>query len=219
MDKDTEIEIQEYRKKLAENPAGLIFLPLAEIYRNNAMYEEAAELCVKGLSYHPDYISARLFLAKLRLEKNRSAEAAEELKKVTEIDPDNIMAHTLLEGIYRTAGNPELAKAAGEKINSIASAAAESPAEKNPGMETVTMAEVYFKQGLLDEAMEVYEKIVKRNPLEVNAAARLKELRALKEDEFKSFREKRDRLLTELKDLRETIRKADEQIAELEKDL
>ena len=41
MDRDTEIEIEEYRKKLAENPASLIFLPLAEIYRKNSMFEEA----------------------------------------------------------------------------------------------------------------------------------------------------------------------------------
>ena len=67
--------------------------------------------------------------------------------------------------------------------------------------------------------MGVYEKIVKRNPLDVNASARLQELRALKEEEFKSFREKKDRLLSELKELRETIRQADEQIAGLEKEL
>ena len=219
MDRDTEIEIEEYRKKLAENPSSLIFLPLAELFRKNGLYDEALETCSKGLAFHPDYISARLFLAKVRLEKNMPAEAEEELRKITEIDPDNIMAHTLLEGIYRQSGSLKLAKAAEEKINSIASTPPETSPEKNSGMETVTMAEVYFKQGLLDEAMVVYEKIVKRNPLDVNASGRLQELRALKEEEFKSFREKKDRLLSELKELRETIRQADEQIAGLEKEL
>ncbi len=219
MDRDTEIEIEEYRKKLADNPASLIFLPLADLFRKNRLYDEAIETCAKGLSFHPDYISARLFLAKIRLEQNMPAEAAEELKKITEIDPDNIMAHTMLEGIYRQSGSPELANAAVKKINSIASTPPEASLEKNPGMETVTMAEVYFKQGLLDEAMGVYEKIVKRNPLDVNASSRLQELRSLKEEEFKSFRNKKDRLLSELKELRETIRQADEQIAGLEKEL
>jgi len=215
------VEIDEYKKKLAENPASLIFLPLAEIYRKGGLLEEAVDTCRKGLEFHPDYISARIFIAKVWLEKKMFSEAREELEKIIKIDAMNLMAHTMLEAIYRNQGEDLKATETKVTINSIAeNKLPELPSNgDSSGVETVTMAEIFIKQGLLDDAMKAYEKIVKRNPLDVTASNRLLELRKLKEDQLKGFQAKREKLSAEFKSMQDILKKMQDRLAELEKEL
>lgn len=93
-------EIEELKKKLSQNPDSLIFVPLADAYRKAGLYDDAIEVCKKGLERHPSYTSARVVLGRVYIEKNKFDEAIQELKKVESVDSDNIMVHTMLGNMY-----------------------------------------------------------------------------------------------------------------------
>lgn len=93
-------EIEELKKKLSQNPDSLIFVPLADAYRKAGLYDDAIEVCKKGLEKHPSYTSARVVLGRVYIEKNKFDEAIQELKKVESVDTDNIMVHTMLGNMY-----------------------------------------------------------------------------------------------------------------------
>ena len=48
------------------------------------------------------------------------------------------------------------------------------------GMATATLAEIYFQQGYLDKAIEIYLKVLRHDPGDEKSRARLSELRALR---------------------------------------
>ncbi|MBW1721123.1 MAG: tetratricopeptide repeat protein [Deltaproteobacteria bacterium] len=82
-----------------------------------------------------------------------------------------------------------------------------------PEISTPTLAEVYFQQGQVQEAVRTYEKVVAQNPLDERSRARLEELRSLlepspeeKREEEKSEEKDRERLITILDTWRTNIR-------------
>jgi tetratricopeptide (TPR) repeat protein len=97
-------EIEEYTRKLTQNPESLVFVSLAEAYRKSGMLDEAIETCLKGLQVHPTYMSAHMILGRAYLEKERFEEAATEFTKVAGADVNNIMAHSLLGQTYVKQG-------------------------------------------------------------------------------------------------------------------
>ena len=48
------------------------------------------------------------------------------------------------------------------------------------GMATATLAEIYFQQGYLDKAIEVYQKVLRHDPGDERSRTRLSELRAMR---------------------------------------
>jgi tetratricopeptide (TPR) repeat protein/predicted regulator of Ras-like GTPase activity (Roadblock/LC7/MglB family) len=97
-------EIEEYTRKLTQNPESLVFVSLAEAYRKSGMLDEAIETCLKGLQVHPSYMSAHMILGRAYLEKERFEEAGTEFAKVAGADINNIMAHSLLGQTYVKQG-------------------------------------------------------------------------------------------------------------------
>jgi|ERR1035437_4101144 tetratricopeptide (TPR) repeat protein len=97
---DAMAEVEELKKKLAQNPDSLIFVPLADAYRKAGQLQEAIDVCKKGLEKHPAYMSARVVLGRIYGEKNMLEEAVVELQKVEKADVDNIMVHSMLGSVY-----------------------------------------------------------------------------------------------------------------------
>ena len=97
---DAMAEIEELKKKLAQNPDSMIFMPLADAYRKAGMLDEAIEVCKAGLVKHSSYTSARVVLGRIYTEKNMVDEAVSELKKVEATDSDNLMVHSMLGNAY-----------------------------------------------------------------------------------------------------------------------
>jgi tetratricopeptide (TPR) repeat protein/predicted regulator of Ras-like GTPase activity (Roadblock/LC7/MglB family) len=93
-------EIEELKKKLAQNPDSLIFVPLADAYRRAGLHNEAIEVCKKGLEKHTSYTSARVVLGRIYSEKEMLDDAIAEFKKVEAVDVDNLMVHSMLGNIY-----------------------------------------------------------------------------------------------------------------------
>jgi tetratricopeptide (TPR) repeat protein len=88
--------IDRYQSEYDKNPHSKIFAPLAEAYRKMGQLEVAQNLCIKGLQIHASFASGRLAYAKVLLDLGDLEEACSQLKKATELSPDNILAFHLL---------------------------------------------------------------------------------------------------------------------------
>jgi len=95
-----EAEIKELQKKVAQNPASLVFAPLADTLRKAGRLDEAVEACLAGLEQNPSYMTARVILGRTYAEKGMLEEAISEFKKITLADAGNIMAHSMLGQMY-----------------------------------------------------------------------------------------------------------------------
>lgn len=187
-------EITELKKKLEENSDSLVFAPLADAYRKMGNLDEAFNVCKKGLEKHPNYTSARVVLGRIFQEQEKVEQAANEFKKVLESDSDNILAHSLLGAIFVQKGdhqaaieeyqkvlslNPddeETQEALKQTIEKAASqtkaskpvkaelAPSEKSAPKKESTATLTIAELYLKQGHFDKAIEVFQELLANDP-------------------------------------------------------
>lgn len=99
-----EAEIKELSDKLSKNPESLVFAPLADAHRRLKRYEEAIEICKKGLDVHPHYMTARVVLGRAYMESEMLDEAQEEFRTVVHADANHAMAHSMLGQIYSRKG-------------------------------------------------------------------------------------------------------------------
>ncbi len=109
-------DIEKLKARLQKDPDSKLFLPLAEEYRKEGMYDEAIDVLLKGLDRHPGYTSARVLLGKIYLEKGQLEDARKELEKVIETVPDNLFAQKKLAEIYKESGDTAKAIQHYEKV-------------------------------------------------------------------------------------------------------
>lgn len=124
MKKDIGIErylIRHYSEMLTKNPRSLLFLPLANSFKMRGNPEIAIEICQNGLKHHPNCTSGRALLGELYFICKRYKEAAKELKIVTQSDPENIVAKSLLIEIYLNNGLAAEAAEMGKELAEICS--------------------------------------------------------------------------------------------------
>ena len=100
-------EIVKLTEKMAKDPVSTLFFPLAEEYRKCDMLDEAIILLTDGLKNHPNFLSARVSLGKIYLQKGLAKEAKLEFEKVIKSAPDNLLAQKKLTLIYRDEGDQE----------------------------------------------------------------------------------------------------------------
>ncbi|MCD4813395.1 tetratricopeptide repeat protein [bacterium] len=197
-------EIEEYNKKLNNNPESLVFVPLAEAYRKSGLLDEAIETCLKGLQLHPSYMSARMVLGRAYMEKKLYGEAETEFRKVASADVNNIMAHSLLGQNYMKQFkyadaikeyqkvltlNPddmtaqqmlnkalELARQNNSGKGSSAVSKQEKPSEEKDTRKNLSRAEELSKQGDIENAIKLYQLILEADPENLVVRQRLKDL-------------------------------------------
>lgn len=102
-------DIEKLSERLERDPGSKLFVPLAEEYRKEGMFDEAVEVLIRGIGIHPGYMSARVLLGKIYLEKGLLDEARVELETVISAIPDNLYAHKKLAEIYRDTGEKDKA--------------------------------------------------------------------------------------------------------------
>jgi tetratricopeptide (TPR) repeat protein len=102
-------EIEKLREKVEKDPNSKLFVPLAEEYRKEGMLDEAVNVLLKGIEGQPGYMSARVSLGKIYLEKGMPEEARAEFENVVRSIPDNLYAQKKLAEIYRDIGEKNLA--------------------------------------------------------------------------------------------------------------
>jgi pentatricopeptide repeat protein len=180
--------LEDLKIRWARDPGSRAFLPLAEEYRRQGRLSEAERVCREGLLKHPHYHSARVLLGRTLLELDRLEESSAEFKAVLESEPQNLLAGRLLAGIYRNQGRWSEALETYRKLQAFYPDDAEvraqvyqlerGPEEASPppasrpaaaamsadALATNTLAEIYFRQGLVDRAVAVYENMLRADP-------------------------------------------------------
>ena len=163
-------------------------------------------VCKKGLEKHPTYTSARVVLGRIYQENGKAEEAMSEFKKVLELDTENLMAHSLLGSIFMNKNdfqaaieeyqkiltlNPDdedtqqslkqaIEKAASEQKGSKSEKKDSAPTEKKnqtkESTASVTIADLYLKQGHFDKAVEVYQELLASDPQNLMLRQKLMEI-------------------------------------------
>ena len=131
-----------------KNPASIVFIPLAEIYREKGHYEEAREVCLKGLETHPQSVGGMLTLARIHYDQENYAGARTWIEKILAEIPGQKEAQTLL-----------------ERVNAASVPVSPVRSEITPSVfDTCTMAEVYAQQGEVKTALTIVKKILGYDP-------------------------------------------------------
>ena len=125
-------DIERLKEKISRDPNSKLFVPLAEEYKKAGMLDEAIEVLTGGLENQPGYLSARVSLGKIFIDRGMLHEAQTEFEKVIASIPDNLYAHKKLAEIYKELGDKD--KATKElrtvlKLNSLDDWAAASLSE------------------------------------------------------------------------------------------
>jgi cellulose synthase operon protein C len=84
--------IEDLRRRVDADPTSIAFAALAEEYRRLGQFEEAVNVCRRGLERHPAYLSAKVTLARALIELSQLDEAQRELDEVLRIAPENLAA-------------------------------------------------------------------------------------------------------------------------------
>lgn len=103
-------EIEKLTEKLSKDPKSKLFVPLAEEYLKIGMLDEAVMVLTEGLKHHPGFLTARVALGKIYLQREQPAEARTEFEAVLAANPDNLLAQRRLAQLYLNAGEAERAR-------------------------------------------------------------------------------------------------------------
>ena len=170
----------------AESPRP--FAPLAEASRLAGDAETAAAVARQGLERFPGHLAIRLVLARALSDLGETDEALSQYRRVLERDAGNVEAASHL-GLADAQPEPETSAedAPAEEPLSLSAelehlsdlfagpgTAVEGPTET---IATLTLAEIYARQGLTERAIEVCETILSRSPDDGDAAERLQTYR------------------------------------------
>lgn len=145
-----------YHEIFKNNPSSVVFAPLAELLIHYNCYEEAIDVCKRGLEKNVNMISGRIALAKAYAGIKDHNKAREEAKKVLEVIPDH----------------PDALKMAAQADNDGDQTESENislePSHLNPVEDlrwnTVTMAEIFIAQGNYELAKKVYRNVLRKEP-------------------------------------------------------
>jgi tetratricopeptide (TPR) repeat protein len=112
--------IDDLRRRLLADPASIAFAQLAEEYRRAGQLRESIETCRAGLARHPDYMSARITLARALFASGELDQAEHELMAVLRGTPDNLAAVRGLGEIHNRRGDHREALACFEAALALA---------------------------------------------------------------------------------------------------
>ncbi|MFW6088175.1 MAG: tetratricopeptide repeat protein [Gemmatimonadota bacterium] len=85
-------EIGRFEAQYRENPDSLVFARLADACRKNGDPERALSILAEGIGRHPDYPSAHIVRARCLVDLDRFADAEASLRRVIELDAQNLVA-------------------------------------------------------------------------------------------------------------------------------
>jgi hypothetical protein len=99
-----ESRIDELRRRVEADPTSIAFAALAEEYRRLGRYQDAVDVCRRGLERHPAYLSARVTLGRALIELDQLDAGARELEQVLSAAPENLAAIRALAEVHRRRG-------------------------------------------------------------------------------------------------------------------
>jgi len=186
--------IRRQEERLARDPASLAFAQLADLYRKAGRTRDAVALCRNGLTRFPHYTTARLILAKALVADGQLAPAQAELEAILETSPKDVQCHRLAAEIQRRLGHID------EAVRHLDAAVALDPSDREsqgllsllraagpPASEatglarvlsdetfaTVSFGALCLEQGCVEEAAQIFTRILRKNPDHREARERL----------------------------------------------
>ena len=99
-------DIQRFEELFRRNPDSLVFARLADACRKAGDPERALEILRDGIQRHPDYASAHIVRARALNDLERPSEAEASLRRVLELDAQNLVAMRGLAGLAERRGDP-----------------------------------------------------------------------------------------------------------------
>jgi tetratricopeptide (TPR) repeat protein len=186
--------IRRQEERLARDPASLAFAQLADLYRKAGRTREAVALCRDGLTRYPHYTTARLILAKTLAADGQLAAAMVELNAILEMSPKDVQCHRLAAEVHRRLGHIDDAVGHLEAVAELDPGDRESrallslmrasapPAAEVSGLSrilgdatfaTVTFGDLCLEQGCVEDAVQVFTRILRKNPDHREARERL----------------------------------------------
>jgi tetratricopeptide (TPR) repeat protein len=186
--------IRRQEERLARDPASLAFAQLADLYRKAGRTRDAVALCRNGLTRYPHYTTARLILAKALVADGQLAPAQTELEAILEMSPKEVQCHRLAAEIQRRLGHID------EAVRHLEAAVGLDPSDREsqgllallraagpPSSEatglarvlsddtfaTVTFGALCLEQGCVEEAAQIFTRILRKNPDHREARDRL----------------------------------------------
>lgn len=173
--------IQECLKALGRYPDDIrLRILLAESYLEMGFVGQAEAELEKATSMIDDLISAYKLLAKLYIRQKRPEKAAEALKRYLAHQPQDQEALDLWEQV-RPVQEEEVEDLPGPPEDQ--DQAEEGDRDFFEELATPTLAEIYYDQGQIHEAISTYEKVLLENPDDKASMQRLSELKALINEE------------------------------------
>ena len=177
--------IRRQEERLARDPASLAFAQLADLYRKAGRTRDAVALCRNGLTRYPHYTTARLILAKALVADGQLAPAQVELDAILEASPKDVQCHRLAAEIQRRLGHVD------EAVRHLEATVALDPSDResqgllsllraagpptgdatglarvlgDDTFATVTFGALCLEQGCVEEAAQIFTRILRKNP-------------------------------------------------------
>jgi len=176
--------------KIATPKARIILL---EILKKEGKPEKVIQACLKVLESFPDDISIRKLLAETYFEQ-RSIELAKveleiiskqinELSSVFKLQAELFKEENMVEEAINSLKLYLAHHSNDQDAARLLSELSASPKEEVSIIPTSTLAEIYYKQGELEEAIKIYTQVVESFPDDEKYKDRLEELKALRKTE------------------------------------
>src|SRR3990167_5641620 len=136
-----------YYRTWEKNDLSIVFIPLAQICREQGLLDEAKEICEKGLERHPTSVAGRLMLARILFDQEGMERARTVVETVIAEFPGQQEAQTLLQRIKRGLGAVDMKCPPFGGEDDEITEVGEPPDTAPPIWENVTMAKIYADQG------------------------------------------------------------------------
>jgi len=195
-------KIAGFTEILNKDPHSTVFVPLSEAYRSMGMLDDALEVARRGIAAVPAYAPGYITLARSLAERGRLAESADAFGEALRLEEGNLQALKGLARVRQMQGQSEQARtlltqasqlapedaAVGKMLASLGAPPAQtaqpaqtpSPsAKREVPIATMTVAEIYERQGLYRKAYNVYYDLYRTSPDNALLRQKLSELKGL----------------------------------------
>lgn len=185
--------IDTLERELLDGRGSRACAPLAEAYRLEGKLDDALRVGRAGVQAFPGHVGIRIVLARALAESSQAGDAREAYEEVLRLDPSSSEARIALGLLGRrpTAAPPPAAKqrpdgpaSLSEELAHLSDLFCPRPDTELAGrgcefsgIATLTLAEIYARQGFPQRAVEVCELILERRPDDSTARTRLEEYR------------------------------------------
>jgi len=171
-----------------ETPSASVIL--VKLLLKEGKIETAIEACLKALERFPDNMNIRKLLAETYLQQGQTELAERELEKLADQIGKFTSVFKLQAKLFRKEEKLKEAIRALEvylvhhkddkEANQLFSELTSTGQGEEAVVATPTLAEIFFNQGALEEAIKVYQQVAEASPDDEKSKMRLNELRQMK---------------------------------------